>query len=171
MVFSMNPGKESRVISRKNQKDSADYLTVVSLIERLHRNLLDLLKAALEAEEQKEVNNVQALLLYNIADSELTAGELRSLGHYQGSNVSYNLKKLVDAGYIHHERSLSDRRSVRVRLTPRGQRIRAIVGSVLESHLAHLARSNELDEDGLANLAKLLSSLDEFWRSQSPAPA
>jgi len=97
------------------------YLEALTLIERLHRRLLDVIKDDFERAGAPEVNPVQALLLFNIGDSELTAGELKTRGHYQGSNVSYNLKKLVEAGYVNHERSNSDKRSVRVRLTPRGQ--------------------------------------------------
>ena len=66
---------------------------------------------------RSDVNAVQALLLFNIGNSELTAGELRSRGYYLGSNVSYNVKKLVELGYLHHARSRIDRRSVRISLT------------------------------------------------------
>ena len=87
------------------------YLECLNLVERLHRQLLDVIKDELERVGQSEVNSVQALLLFNIGSQELTAGELRTRGHYLGSNVSYNLKKLVEAGYINHVRSDSDRRS------------------------------------------------------------
>src|SRR2546423_11296368 len=87
------------------------YLEALMLIERLHRRLLDVIKDDFERTGEPEVNPVQALLLFNIGDSELTAGELKTRGHYQGSNVSYNLKKLVKAGYVNHERSSSDKRS------------------------------------------------------------
>src|SRR5437870_11770766 len=90
------------------------YMEALTLIERLHRRLLDVIKDDFERAGAPEVNPVQALLLFNIGDSELTAGELKTRGHYQGSNVSYNLKKLVEAGYVNHERSNSDKRSVRV---------------------------------------------------------
>ncbi len=102
-------------------KDS--YLTSLKLIERLHRQLLDVIKSELDRTQQNDINSVQALLLFNIGEAELTAGELKTRGHYLGSNVSYNLKKLVEAGYIHHQRSEMDRRSVRVRLTEPGKRI------------------------------------------------
>ncbi|MEM8814137.1 MAG: MarR family transcriptional regulator, partial [Pseudomonadota bacterium] len=93
------------------------YLESLTLVERLHRRLLDVIKDEFDRMGRSDVNSVQALLLFNIGDAELTAGELRTRGYYLGSNVSYNLKKLVDTGFIHHERSKSDRRSVRVSLT------------------------------------------------------
>ena len=98
------------------------YLETLNLVERLHRQLLDVIKDELDRRDEREINSVQALLLFNVGDQELTAGELRTRGHYLGSNVSYNLKKLVESGYIHHERSEADRRSVLVRLTRRAKR-------------------------------------------------
>jgi DNA-binding MarR family transcriptional regulator len=86
------------------------YLEALTLIERLHRRLLDVIKDEFERNGEQDVNSVQALLLFNIGDSELTAGELKTRGYYQGSNVSYNLKKLVDQGYVSHERSNADKR-------------------------------------------------------------
>lgn len=95
------------------------YLETLMLVERLHRLLLDVVKDEFERLNLLEINPVQALLLFNVGDHEVTAGELKTRGYYQGSNVSYNLKKLVDLGYMHHQRSEIDRRSVRVRLTER----------------------------------------------------
>ncbi|MEL7544188.1 MAG: helix-turn-helix domain-containing protein, partial [Pseudomonadota bacterium] len=91
----------------------SEYLNSLRLIERLHRLLLDVIKNEFDRMGWSDINSVQALLLYNIGSAELTAGELKSRGYYLGSNVSYNLKKLVDGGYIDHKRSKTDRRSVR----------------------------------------------------------
>ena len=98
----------------------AGYMDTLSLVERLHRLLLDVIKDEFERIGVLDINAVQALLLFNIGDNEVTAGELKSRGYYQGSNVSYNLKKLVEMGYMHHQRCEIDRRSVRVRLTEKG---------------------------------------------------
>src|ERR1044072_7918921 len=103
------------------------YLVSLKLIERLHRLLLDVIKDEVERLGRADVNSVQALLLYNIGDAELTAGELTSRGYYLGSNVSYNLKKLVEAGFLHHQRSRMDRRSVRISLTEKGREVHEIV--------------------------------------------
>ena len=93
------------------------FLEALALVERLHRLLLDVIKDEFERINVLEINPVQALLLFNIGENEVTAGELKSRGYHQGSNVSYNLKKMVEMGYKHHQRSEIDRRSVRVRLT------------------------------------------------------
>src|SRR5208283_4866569 len=89
---------------------SSVYLETLTMVERLHRRLLDVIKDEFDRRGRSDVNPVQALLLYNIGDKELTAGELRTKGYYLGSNVSYNVKKLVEQGYLHHSRSRIDRR-------------------------------------------------------------
>ena len=124
------------------------YLETLNLVERLHRQLLDVIKDELDRRDEREINSVQALLLFNVGDQELTAGELRTRGHYLGSNVSYNLKKLVESGYIHHERSEADRRSVLVRLTRKGEAVRDMLRELFHRHLGSLsAVGNVASED------------------------
>lgn len=142
------------------------YLDALNLIERLHRRLLDVIKDEFERNGQPEVNSVQALLLFNIGESELTAGELRTRGHYLGSNVSYNLKKLVDAGYIHHERSEVDRRSVRVRLTDQGREVCEKVDQLYHRHLNSIEQVGGISADDFDRLNDALTRLERFWTDQ-----
>ncbi len=142
------------------------YLEALTLIERLHRRLLDVIKDDFERSGEPEVNPVQALLLFNIADSELTAGELKTRGHYQGSNVSYNLKKLVESGYVNHERSSSDKRSVRVKLTPKGQAIRDRVDMLYNRQLQAVEEVVGLSVEEFDRLNKALTRLERFWTDQ-----
>ena len=100
---------------------SDGYLEVISLIERLHRQVLEVIKMELDRLGLQDINNVQALMLFNIGGSEISVGELMSRGYYLGSNVSYNVKKMIENGYLSHERSVHDRRSIRVRLTRKGR--------------------------------------------------
>ncbi len=143
----------------------AGYLECIALIERLHRLLLDVIKDEFERLDVLEINPVQALLLFNIAGNEVTAGELRSRGYYQGSNVSYNLKKLVETGYLHHQRSEVDRRSVRIRLTPKGVAMRATVGTLLNRHAEELERESAFGESEEAT-RMTMRLLEEFWSGQ-----
>jgi DNA-binding MarR family transcriptional regulator len=142
------------------------YVEALTLIERLHRRLLDVIKDEFERQGEPEVNPVQALLLFNIGDAELTAGELKTRGHYQGSNVSYNLKKLVEAGYVNHERSNSDKRSVRVRLTPRGQEIRKKVDALYNRQVLSITDVAGLPAEEFDRLNKALGRLERFWTDQ-----
>lgn len=142
------------------------YLDALNLIERLHRRLLEVIKDDFERHGEPEVNPIQALLLYNIADAELTAGELKSRGHYQGSNVSYNLKKLVEAGYVNHERSAADRRSVRVKLTPKGQAVRNRVDALYDRQMRAIEQVAGLNADELDRINKSLTRLERYWTDQ-----
>src|SRR5438309_11485340 len=111
------------------------YLEALTLVERLHRRLLDVIKDEFDRRGRSDINAVQALLLYNLGETELTAGELRTRGYYLGSNVSYNVKKLVEMGYLHHARSRVDRRSVRISLAEKGREVHKIVASLYDKHV------------------------------------
>lgn len=143
-----------------------NYLQTLRLIERLHRLLLDVIKDEFERKSETEVNSVQALLLYNIGDAELTAGELRSRGYYLGSNVSYNLKKLVDAGFIDQKRSETDGRSVRIKLSERGQQIRTIIDGLYCRQLESVEAVGEMGSDEFSRLGMSLMRLERFWTDQ-----
>ncbi|NYS25890.1 MarR family transcriptional regulator [Rhodobacteraceae bacterium 2376] len=144
----------------------AGYLDGLGLVERLHRLLLDVIKDEFERLNILDINAVQALMLFNIGDNEVTAGELKSRGYYQGSNVSYNLKKLVEIGYMHHERCVIDRRSVRVRLTARGREVRAIVANLFARHAESLTEQQVMDLQRLEELNHTLKRLERFWTDQ-----
>ena len=142
------------------------YLETLNLVERLHRQLLDVIKDELDRRGERVVNSVQALLLFNIGDQELTAGELRTRGHYLGSNVSYNLKKLVESGYIHHERSDVDRRSVHVSLTDKGLEIRHMVAKLFDRHLDSIEAVGNVTSEDFESLNTSLRRLERFWLDQ-----
>ncbi len=142
------------------------YLEALKLVERLHRRLLDVIKDEFDRAGRSDVNSVQALLLFNIGDAELTAGELRTRGYYLGSNVSYNLKKLVEMGYIHHQRSRMDRRSVRVSLTEKGKEIAQIVSGLYERHVRSIDQVGGIGASDFESLNRSLQLLDRFWTDQ-----
>lgn len=144
----------------------ATYLDSLLLVERLHRLLLDVIKDEFERMGVQEINPVQALLLFNVGNNEVTAGELKTRGYYQGSNVSYNLKKLVDSGYMHHERSEIDRRSVRVRLTQKGRDIRQIVSDLFATHAEGLLSRGVVDQQGIEDITGSLRRIERYWTEQ-----
>lgn len=160
-------GEIARVgVEVKRSEIKHRYMEALTLIERLHRRLLDVIKDDFERTGDKEVNPVQALLLFNISDAELTAGELKTRGHYQGSNVSYNLKKLVEAGYVNHERSASDKRSVRVSLTEKGRTIRARVDQLYNRQLQAIEEVVGISADEFDRINKALARLERYWTDQ-----
>ena len=150
----------------RTQGFMVSYLEALSLVERLHRLLLDVIKDEFERVGVLEINAVQALLLFNIGDNEVTAGELKSRGYYQGSNVSYNLKKLVDMGYMHHQRCEIDRRAGRVKLTEKGQKIRVVVSELFSRHADGLEAKGVLGPDGIDDITRSLKRMERYWSDQ-----
>jgi len=142
------------------------FLDCLRLIERLHRRMLDVVKMRLEETGRTDINSVQALLVYNIGDHEMTAGELRTRGYYLGSNVSYNLKKLVEMGYIEQERSEHDRRSTRVRLSAKGREVSDLLAGLYDEQLAEIMEGRHLDDAGLSHLREGLRNLERYWAEQ-----
>ncbi|MCW6512830.1 transcriptional regulator LdtR [Lichenifustis flavocetrariae] len=142
------------------------YLESLTLVERLHRRLLDVIKDEFDRKSRSDINSVQALLLYNIGDKELTAGELRTRGYYLGSNVSYNVKKLVEMGFLHHARSRVDRRSVRISLTEKGKEVHEIVAALYEKHVMTVEQIGGISAEEFAQLNICLARLERFWTDQ-----
>ena len=163
MINSRPAAKTATVSDDRREAIRSLYMESLQLVERLHRRLLDVIKDEFDRNGRSDINAIQALLLFNIGNSELTAGELRSRGYYLGSNVSYNLKKLVDLGFINHQRSRIDRRSVRVSLTPKGQEVAEVVGRTLRAphRLDRAGRRHQHEEFKQMNRA--LQRLDRFW--------
>lgn len=138
------------------------YLSMISAIEHLHRQFLDLISAELERNAVLDINSIQANILFNIGPSDLTVGELTLRGCYLGSNVSYNVKKLVEAGYLIQQRSAHDRRSVRVRLSPKGLALCAEIDAMHDRHLVELS-TGPIDATAVSETLTTLRRFDRFW--------
>jgi DNA-binding MarR family transcriptional regulator len=162
--------KSNAAVAQKPSEDLGPvaplYIESLNLIERLHRRLLDVIKDEFDRQGRDDVNSVQALLLHNIGDKELTASELRTRGYYLGSNVSYNVKKLVEMGYLHHARSRVDRRAVRISLTPKGREVHEIVKGVYTKHINTVEKIGGVSGDDFERLNNALSRLERFWTDQ-----
>jgi DNA-binding MarR family transcriptional regulator len=126
------------------------YLEVISLVERLHRQFLEVVKLEIEGLGIHDINNIQGMMLFNIGDAEMTVGELTLRGCYLGSNVSYNVKKMVENGYLTQQRSLHDRRSIHVSLTEKGLKLRDRLITMLST-------------DDLQGAGATLRQLERFW--------
>lgn len=139
-----------------------EYLSSINLIERLHRQFLEVVKGELDRLGVQDINNVQALILYNIADDELTVGELTNRGYYLGSNVSYNVKKMVENDYLIQERSTHDRRSIRVRASEKGLALWQKMDEMFNRHTARMGPDTVSNED-LTTANEILARLERFW--------
>lgn len=144
----------------------ATYLEALNLIERLHRRLLDVIKDEFDRRNRADINPIQALLLFNIADKEVTVTELCTRGYYLGSNVSHNLKKLIELGFLDRRRSRADLRSVRLSLTESGQEVHDIIARLYEKHVRTVEPIGGLSADGFSRLNQALRRLERFWADQ-----
>ena len=142
------------------------YLEVISLVEQLHRRFLEIVKLELDGLGIHDINNVQGMMLFNIGDAEMTVGELTLRGCYLGSNVSYNVKKMVENGYLVQERSEHDRRSIHVRLSEKGRGLRDKLSAMHERHVGMLGQTSLKSED-LESAGTALKRLERFWTRAS----
>ena len=163
MINSRPAAKTATVSDDRREAIRSLYMESLQLVERLHRRLLDVIKDEFDRNGRSDINAIQALLLFNIGNAELTAGELRSRGYYLGSNVSYNLKKLVDLGFINHQRSRIDRRSVRVSLTPKGNEVAEVVAGLYERHVGSIEQVGGINTEEFKQMNRALQRLDRFW--------
>ncbi len=139
-----------------------EYIGTILLIERLHRRFLDVVKAELDRDKTEDINNVQTLILYNINTDQLTIGELTARGYYLGSNVSYNVKKLVENGYLLQEKSPHDKRSSRIKLSVKALALCERIDALYNKHIGALPASG-LSADELKKLTASLTRLERFW--------
>lgn len=142
------------------------YYETIHVIERLHRQSLDVLKLELDRLGIEDINNVQSLILYSIGNDQLTVGELTLRGYYLGSNVSYNLKKMVESGYLVQERSQHDRRSVRIKVSPKGAALRIKLDEFFDRDGKLLVAAG-IGPKELATMSEVLSKLERFWAAQT----
>lgn len=138
------------------------YLETIRLIERLHRRFLDVIKTELDRLGIEDINNVQTLILSNISSEQLTVGELTARGYYLGSNVSYNVKKLVENDYLTQERSPHDRRMTRVKVSQKGLELCERVDALYQKNAMELVR-DVVTEDQLTSTNEVLTSLERYW--------
>lgn len=140
------------------------YIETVVMIERLHRLFLEIVKMELDQSDNGDINNVQAMILYNIGKAELTVGQLSDKGCYLGSNVSYNLRKMVQNGYIIQRANKYDKRSFYVTLSPKGLRLYEALDSAFGTHLKTLL-AKHIDFEDILYFAKNLTKLETAWIS------
>ncbi len=138
-----------------------EYFQSVQSLERLHRLFLDVVKTELDNIKMFDINNVQAIIIYNIGTNQLTVGELTNRGYYLGSNVSYNLRKMVKNEYIIQVQTPHDRRSSLVKLSPKGLELYKKLDQVFQKHSEILNSKN--GKETLTQLSSSLMKLENFW--------
>jgi DNA-binding MarR family transcriptional regulator len=139
------------------------YMESVRLIEQLHRRYLEVVQTELKTQGVDDINNVQALMILHIGMNELAVTDLLKRGYYLASNVSYNVRKLAEAGYLLQERSTADRRSIRLRLTERGMALHDRLAEMIDRQV--LALSDVTSFKDLQTATQTFRTLGDFWHS------
>lgn len=116
------------------------YFESVIMVERLYRLFLDVIKAELHNISVLDINNIQCLVLYNIGTEKMFIGEIAGRGYYLGSNVFYNLRKLIKNQYVDHMPCVDDRRFNYIKLSPKGLDLFHKIDALLKSHSDHLEK-------------------------------
>ena len=142
------------------------YFETIMVVERLHRLYLDVLKYELDCLRIEDISNVQCMILYNVGSGQVTVGELTNRGYYLGSNVSYNLKKMITNSYVIQEPSPHDRRSSRIRLSPKGLQLFDKLDAVISRQITDIEKYG-IHVDDMRKVVKTLSDLEAYWESIS----
>ena len=149
-----------------NTSIGESFLKSLSLLEQAHRRLHDVVKDDLERGGERSLTGVQALLLYEIGEGEAPASVLRARGAFAGTSLSYNVKKLQEGGYLIQTRSEDDKRTVTLRLTDRGKKVRVRVAKLFEKQATALEPTASVRADDLSQLNKTIPRLERFWSDQ-----
>ncbi len=150
------PGPDSRGIP------IAAFSDITRLIERLHRRYLDVIRLELSKNGLDDINAVQAVLLTNVKDAEVSIRELVDRGYYIGSNVTYNVRHLVQCGYVVQSRSERDRRSVKIKLTERGLEVCKLLGEMEQRHADAMGDTGRQLDD-VETARNTLRALERVW--------
>ena len=131
------------------------------LIERMHRRFLDVVRLEMWREDVRDISPVQIMMLSNIGDEDISVRDLIERGYYLGSNASYNLKQLVDGGYVERRTSKRDRRSAHLRVTDKGQEVLKKLAA-LETRWAEPILNAE-NKEAIETTHMILRRLERCW--------
>ncbi len=138
------------------------YADIARMIDHMQRRLHDVVRVELGRVGVDDISPMQVLMLLNIGHDELTVRDLMERGYYLGSNASYNLKHLVEQGYVDRGASARDRRAARLRLSEKGEWLCAEIGK-LESRQATQLLRNPADAQDLEATYRMLRRLERVW--------
>lgn len=142
--------------------DLSTFHDIARIVERMHRRFLDLVRIELERRGADDISPIQALMAMLIGDDELSVRDLMERGYFLGSNASYNLKNLVESGYVDRSASQRDRRSARLRLSEKGQALCRDLRKMETAQVEALVQA-PTDVGDLAVTYRTLRRLERVW--------
>lgn len=142
LYFEVNMKKNIGIIQSQRDGEKGAYINSVLLLDKLYKVFLNVVKKELTNLNVNDINNIQSLILYNLGRDQIYITELISRGYYIGSNVSYNLKKLVHAGYIEQTQSTRDKRSSLIKLSKKGLDLLSKIESIFDKQIKTISKIN-----------------------------
>lgn len=150
---------------------TADYIKLVRLVDRAHRQFMELVQVELTKRLQEPaITPVQAMILMNLADQEMTVGEFTQRGCYLGTKISHHLDKMLESGHIERRKSDNDKRLILVRATEKGRLLQDRLSAAFAAHAERMTRQTSLQDDRLPELVSSLSAARDFWAEMSKPP-
>jgi DNA-binding MarR family transcriptional regulator len=140
-------------------------LDLPRLIERMHRRYLDVVRIELNRRGIHDISPVQAMMLGTIGSEEMSVRDMIERGYYLGSNASYNLKNLVDGGYVERQASARDRRSAMLKCSAKGRGILEAL-SKLNAHMAEGVLKSDSERGDLETAFQTLRKLERRWTDE-----
>ncbi len=137
-------------------------LDLPRLIERMHRRYLDVVRLEMARIDVNDISPVQVMMLANIGLEEISVRDLIERGYYLGSNASYNLKQLVDGGYVTRQAAARDKRLARLKLSDRGRKVLDQLHKLDTSLADPMLRGGATTED-FESCYRLLRKLERRW--------
>ena len=134
------------------------------LSEKVYRTFLELIKHELDVAGISDINPIQASVLLNIDENTITMSEVISRGYYMGSNASYNLKKMINNGYINQMQSEYDKRTSFLKLTNKGKDLLSKLKDKITEHAISLDGKMK-DKMTLSKMNGFLRNVDNYWKN------
>lgn len=140
---------------------SRHFTQILHSVEMLHHRFLDVISAEL-GRRDKALSSVQALILCHASETPISLGQLQALGQYEGTNLTYNISKLAEGGYVKLSRPQWDKRSSLIELTEEGRQVAQVILCALDIHADSLAGIG-ISAQELLLLTRALKDINHLW--------
>lgn len=140
-----------------------NYFKLAVTCERLHRMFLEIVRRELSRLQIRDINSAQCLILYQAAheNNKLTINEFTTRGYYMGSNISYNISKMVRNGYFIQCENTDDKRSSYIKLSKKGLELYEKLDELFKDHSFDLEQSGTDNKD-FTKLYNILNEIENF---------
>ena len=139
------------------------YIEAIHLCEKITQDFEELSQNILYSSGIEDLNATQAILLYKISlyKGNISPKEIGSKRYYNGTNVTYNLNKLKNKGYLEEKKSDIDKRKKNINITKKSDKIISLFDSHFNKQFDFLNKNMDF-KLFLSELSNLDSSLNNY---------